>query len=158
MSESGQPGAATPGEHGDGTGQQDDLARSAGGWAPPAAGWSRGGEAGREPTPAWRQPDPAGGWGASSTRHGDLPAPLAGPPAEAPPARVNGRPHVNGVRYAEEEPPVSRQAPVSAPPAAEPRRDLDGDRLVVPAQRPAPPAEQPSAEAEPGPARRSARG
>ncbi|SCG55028.1 hypothetical protein [Micromonospora inositola] len=150
MSESGQPGAATPGEHGDGTGQHDDLARSASGWAPPAAGWSRRGEAGREPAPVWRQPDPTAGWGASSTRHGDLPAPLAGLPAGEPPARVNGRPHVNGVRHAEEEPPVTRQAPVSAPPADEPRRDLDADRLVVPAQRPAPAVEQPSADAEPG--------
>ncbi|WP_446217010.1 hypothetical protein [Micromonospora sp. IBHARD004] len=153
MSESGQPGSATPGEHGDGTGQQDDLARSVSGWAPPAAGWSRGGEAGREPGPVWRHPEPTAGWAASSTRHGDLPAPLAGLPAEEPPARVNGRPYVNGVRHAEEEPPVTRQAPVSAPPAAEPRRDLDADRLVVPAQRPAPAVEQPSADAEPGPAR-----
>ncbi|GAA4571113.1 hypothetical protein GCM10023176_31130 [Micromonospora coerulea] len=155
MSESGQPGAATPGEHGDGTGQQDDLARSVSGWAPPAAGWSRGGEAGREPALVWRSPDPATGWGASSSRHGDLPAPLSGRPTDEPPARVNGRPHVNGVRHAEEEPPVTRPAPVSAPPADEPRRDLDADRLAVPAPRPVPAVEQPSAEAEPGPARHS---
>ncbi|WP_436798999.1 hypothetical protein [Micromonospora fulviviridis] len=145
MSESGQPGAATPGEHGDGTGQQDDLARAGSGWAPPATGWARGAAA----SGAWLRADLATGWGASSSRHGDLPAPLAGLAAEEPPARVNGR-HVNGVHHAGEEPPVTRQAPVSAPPAAEPRRETDGDRLVVPAQRPAPAVEQPTGEVEPG--------
>ncbi|MGY0008028.1 hypothetical protein ACW0Q9_29465, partial [Micromonospora sp. I033] len=143
MSESGQPGAATPGEHGDGTGQQDDLARAGSGWAPPATGWARG-----APAPGgWPRADLTG-WGASSPRHGDLPAPLPGLTAEEPPGRVNGR-HVNGVHHAGEESPVTRQAPVSAPPADEPRRETDGDRLVVPAQRPAPAVEQPTAEAEP---------
>ncbi|WP_210406329.1 hypothetical protein, partial [Micromonospora sp. MH33] len=67
MSESGQPGAATPGEHGDGTGQQDDLARAGSGWAPPATGWARG-----APAPgAWPRVDLTTGWGASSPRHGD---------------------------------------------------------------------------------------
>ncbi|MEU9826991.1 hypothetical protein [Micromonospora chersina] len=145
MSESGQPGAATPGEHGDGTGQQDDLAHAGSGWAPPATGWARG-----APAPgAWPRADLTTGWGASSSRHGDLPAPLPGLAAEEPPARVNGR-HVNGVHHAGEEPPVTRQAPVSAPPADEPRRETGGDRLVVPAPRPAPAVEQPTAEVEPG--------
>ncbi|MET8834701.1 hypothetical protein ABZV78_12405, partial [Micromonospora sp. NPDC004540] len=142
MSESGQPGAATPGEHGDGTGPQDDLARAGSGWAPPANGWARG-----APAPGgWPRADLTG-WGASSPRHGDLPAPLPGLTAEEPPGRVNGR-HVNGVHHAGEESPVTRQAPVSAPPADEPRRETDGGRLVVPAQRPAPAVEQPTAEAE----------
>lgn len=145
MSESGQPGAATPGEHGDGTGQQDDLAHAGSGWAPPATGWARG-----APAPgAWPRADLTTGWGASSSRHGDLPAPLPGLAAEEPPARVNGR-HVNGVHHAGEESPVTCQAPVSAPPADQPRRETDGDRLVVPAQRPAPAVEQPTGEAEPG--------
>ncbi|WP_435871382.1 hypothetical protein [Micromonospora echinaurantiaca] len=171
MSESGQPGAATPGEHGDGTGQQDDLARTGNGWAPAPAGWARGGETGgsREPAPSWRQSEPTLGWGASSPRHGDLPAPLPGVPAEAPSARVNGR-HTNGVGQHPTEPPADRSAPVSAPPGratpvsappgplGDPRRDSEGDRLVVPAQRPAPAAEQPApqhgfAEPESGPAR-----
>ncbi|MDO3702671.1 hypothetical protein Q3W71_13430 [Micromonospora sp. C28SCA-DRY-2] len=172
MSESGQPGAATPGEHGDGTGQQDDLARTGNGWAPAPAGWARSGETGgsREPAPSWRQPDPALGWGASSPRHGDLPPPLPGLPADAPATRAaNGR-HTNGVGQHPTEPPADRSAPISAPPGratpvsappgllGEPRRDSDGDRLVVPAQRPAPAAEQPApphglAEPEPGPAR-----
>lgn len=148
MTEAGQPGAATPGEHGDGTGRQDDLARSASGWAPPATGWSRSADGGREPGLGWRPAD--GGWAASSPRHGDLPATLPGLPVEAPPARVNGHPHVNGVPHAGEESPVSRQAPVSAPPAEEQARDTGGDRPVVPAQRSAPGPERPPAEAEPG--------
>ncbi|MEU1684575.1 hypothetical protein [Micromonospora sp. NPDC005707] len=148
MSESGQPGAATPGEHGDGTGQQDDLARAGSGWAPPATGWARG-----APAPgSWPRADLTTGWGASSPRHGDLPAPLPGLTAEEPPGRVNGR-HVNGVHHAGEEPPVTREAPVSAPPADEPRRETGADRLIVPAQRPAPAVEQPTAEADPGASR-----
>ncbi|MFG1677225.1 hypothetical protein [Micromonospora sp. NPDC049282] len=143
MSETGQPGAATPGEHGDGTGQQDDPARTGGGWAPPASGWSRG-----APAPGgWPYGDLGGGWAASSPRHGDLPAPLPGHAAEEPPARANGR-HVNGVRHAEEESPVTRQAPVSAPPVGEPPRETDGDRLAVPAPRPAPAVEQQPAAAD----------
>ncbi|QLQ37949.2 hypothetical protein H1D33_03385 [Micromonospora robiginosa] len=142
MSETGQPGAATPGEHGDGTGQQDDPARTGGGWAPPANGWSRG-----APAPGgWPYGDLGGGWAASSPRHGDLPAPLPGHPADEPPAHVNGR-HVNGVRHAGEESPVTRQAPVSAPPVGEPPRETDGDRLAVPAPRPAPAIEQQPADA-----------
>ncbi|WNM42552.1 hypothetical protein RMN56_14950 [Micromonospora halotolerans] len=148
MSESGQPGAATPGEHGDGTGPQDDLAHAGSGWAPPATGWARG-----APAPGgWPRADLTTGWGASSPRHGDLPAPVPGLTAEEPPGRANGH-HVNGVHHAGEEPPVTRQAPVSAPPADEPRRETGGDRLVVPAQRPAPAVEQPAAEADPGPSR-----
>ncbi|KAB1901082.1 hypothetical protein F8274_30775, partial [Micromonospora sp. AMSO31t] len=147
MSESGQPGAATPGEHGDGTGQQDDLARAGSGWAPPATGWARG-----APAAGWPRADLTTGWGASSPRHGDLPAPLPGLTAEDPPGRVNGR-HVNGIQHAGEEPPVTRQAPVSAPPADEPRRETGGDRLIVPAQRPAPAVEQPTVEADTGPSR-----
>ncbi|MET7467522.1 hypothetical protein ACFYO8_04720 [Micromonospora sp. NPDC005257] len=135
MSETGQPGAATPGEHGDGTGQQDDPARTGGGWAPPPNGWSRG-----APAPGgWPYGD-LGGWAASSPRHGDLPAPLPGHSAPEP-GRANGR-HVNGVHHAGEESPVTRQAPVSAPPADEPPRPVDGERLAVPAPRPAPTIEQ----------------
>ncbi|SCL13687.1 hypothetical protein GA0070624_0204 [Micromonospora rhizosphaerae] len=155
MSESGQPGAATPGEHGDGTGQHDDLARSASGWAPSATGWSRGGETGRERVPAWRRSDRTAGWGASSPHHGDLPAPVPGLPTEESSARVNGHSHVNGVHQAGEETPVARQAPVSAPPADEQRRGSDSDRLAVPAQRPRPSDDQPSAEVGSGPARHS---
>ncbi|MGK5673994.1 hypothetical protein ACSNOB_14265 [Micromonospora sp. URMC 106] len=164
MSETGQPGAATPGEHGDGTGQRDDLGRAGSGWAPPAAGWSRGQDLSgvREHPTAWAQPESVPGWAASSPRHGDLPSPLPGPPAGAePPARVNGH-HANGVSHADDAP-AGRQAPVSAPPGipGEQRRDPGGDRLVVPAQRPAPAAEQPGgpqhgpAEPEGGPARHS---
>ncbi|WP_405116138.1 hypothetical protein [Micromonospora sp. NBC_01405] len=140
MTETGQPGAATPGEHGDGTGQQDDLARSSSGWAPPVTGWSTGGE--ESPSP-WRRSEPVSGWGASSPRHGDLPAPLPGlPPEPGPQARVNGHSHVNGATHVGEESPVGRQAPVSAPPlGGEPGRS-GGDRLAVPAQRPAPALER----------------
>ncbi|MCM0678619.1 hypothetical protein NCC78_28685, partial [Micromonospora phytophila] len=127
MSETGQPGAATPGEHGDGTGQQDDPARTGNGWAPSAAGWSRNAEiAGPlEPASPWSQPDPGLGWAASSPRYGDLPAPLPGRPVDAePPARLNGH-RANGVNHTGEDAPVARQAPVSAPPGllGEQRRD-----------------------------------
>ncbi|MFG1952237.1 hypothetical protein [Micromonospora sp. NPDC048830] len=158
MSETGQPGAATPGEHGDGTGQQDDLARSGNGWAPSAAEWASDGDAAgpREGLP-WRRAEAASGWAASSPRHGDLPAPLPAPDAE-PPTRINGHPHDNGVSRAGQEPSVVRQTPVSAPPvrqtpvsappvrqtpvSAPPVRETDGDRLAVPAQRPAPAVER----------------
>ncbi|MEU1237334.1 hypothetical protein ABZ399_24405 [Micromonospora aurantiaca] len=149
MSETGQPGAATPGEHGDGTGQQDDPARTGGGWAPPPNGWSRG-----APAPGgWPYGD-LGGWAASSPRHGDLPAPLPGHSAPEP-GRVNGR-HVNGVHHAGEESPVTRQAPVSAPPADELPRPADGERLAVPAPRPAPTIEQPTDPGEPAGSRHAA--
>ncbi|MGW3602412.1 hypothetical protein ACWD5O_06350, partial [Micromonospora sp. NPDC005161] len=165
MSETGQPGAATPGEHGDGAGQHDDPGRSGSGWAPPAGGWSRAAERedAREQAARW-QPDAASGWRTSSTRHGDLPAPLPG--ATEPPARLNGH-HANGVRHAGAEAngvhhpgaetPAGRPAPVSAPPGstAEDRRDQASDRLVVPAQRPAPPQEQGPGEPDSGPARHS---
>ncbi|SBV29479.1 hypothetical protein [Micromonospora krabiensis] len=156
MSEAGQPGAATPGDQGDGTGQQDDPGRTGGGWAPPAAGWPHPGDgpAARAAAARW-QSDPAVGWAASSPRHGDLPAPLNGRSGEPqPPARVNGH-HTNGVSHPTEQP-VGRLAPVSAPPIDD-RRELGGDRLIVPAQRPAPAVEQPLGLADPesGPARHS---
>ncbi|MEV0808257.1 hypothetical protein AB0I41_18060, partial [Micromonospora sp. NPDC050200] len=155
MSESGQPGAATPGEHGDGTGQQDDLTRSGSGWAPPATGWSGGADAPayRDTAAPWHRPDPATGWDASSPRHGDLPAPLTDPDPDPEPR--NGRAHLNGVSHPGEEPPRGRPSPMSAPPADAPRfgadlrRDADGGRLVVPAQRPAPPTEQQHGPADP---------
>ncbi|MEU4676471.1 hypothetical protein [Micromonospora sp. NPDC023737] len=158
MSEAGQPGAATPGEHGDGTGQQDDPSRSAGGWAPPAAAWHPADDPGPSGEPAARwAPDPSSGWATSSPRHGDLPAPVAGLSADAErPSRVNGH-HANGVTYAADEASLGRPAPVSAPPGdgADERRDPGSERLVVPAQRPAPPVEQTygPTEPEPGPAR-----
>ncbi|MEU7956598.1 hypothetical protein [Micromonospora humida] len=151
MSETGQPGAATPGEHGDGTGQQDDLARSASGWAP-ATGWSGGGDAPgyREAGSPWNRPDPAGGWGGQPARHGDLPAPFATPPAEEETPR-NGRAHRNGHDSAPDFPAPLRR-PVSAPPGrpgdpvVDPRV-TDGDRLAVPAPRPASPTGPPDPEA-----------
>ncbi|MEV6374552.1 hypothetical protein [Micromonospora musae] len=154
MSEAGQPGAATPGEHGDGTGQQDPS-RSASGWAPPATAWHASGEPGASGEPARWVPDPASGWATSSPRHGDLPAPITGLPDDTePPARVNGH-HANGVSYSPDEASASRRAPVSAPPVDEDRRDHGSERLVVPAQRPAPAVEQAYGpnEPEPGPAR-----
>ncbi|SCG64970.1 hypothetical protein GA0070619_5075 [Micromonospora zamorensis] len=154
MSETGQPGAATPGEHGDGAGQHDDPTRSVSGWAPPAGGWPRAAdhEDAREQAPRW-QPDPASGWRTSSTRHGDLPSPLAGLPGDLdPPTRVNGH-NANGVHHPDDangvrrpglEPTVGRPTPVSAPPGlpVEGRPEPASDRLVVPAQRPAPRVEQ----------------
>ncbi len=160
MSEAGQPGAATPGEHGDGTGQQDDLARSVSGWAPSATGWSGGGDAGasREASSGWGRAEPASGWGASSPRHGDLPAPLPGPATRGEPAtRVNGHPHVNGVSHPGDEARPGRPTPVSAPPHAEGAGwEADDDRLAVPAQRPAPALERsaPPRGGDPDPAAR----
>ncbi|SCE69027.1 hypothetical protein GA0070563_101393 [Micromonospora carbonacea] len=160
MSEAGQPGAATPGEHGDGTGQQDDLARSVSGWAPSATGWSGGGDAGasREASSGWGRAEPASGWGASSPRHGDLPAPLPGPATRGEPAtRVNGHPHVNGVSHPGDESRPGRPTPVSAPPHAEGAGwEADDDRLAVPAQRPASALERsaPARGGDPDPAAR----
>ncbi|MGV9215896.1 hypothetical protein ACTFTM_28930 [Micromonospora sp. RB23] len=177
MSETGQPGAATPGEHGDGAGQHDDPGRPGSGWAPSTGGWSPSGEGetAGEQAPRW-QPDPASGWRTTSTRHGDLPAPLPGLTGDAErPARVNGH-HTNGVHHGEAEvdgdgvvngvhhgdaeingvgPSSGRQTPVSAPPGrtTDDRPDLGAGRLAVPAQRPAPPAEQGSGEADTGRAR-----
>ncbi|MGW5560373.1 hypothetical protein ACWER9_24500 [Micromonospora sp. NPDC003944] len=163
MSETGQPGAATPGEHGDGAGQHDDPSRSVSGWAPPAGGWPRAAdhEAARDEAPRW-QPDPASGWRTSSTRHGDLPSPLVGGSGDPEsPARTNGHhvngthppADVNGVHHPGLEPPTGRPSPVSAPPGlpAEGRPGAPSDRLVVPAQRPAPPAEQGATEPDAGP-------
>ncbi|MGN9776193.1 hypothetical protein ACTMS0_10490 [Micromonospora sp. H33] len=148
MSEAGQPGAATPGEHGDGTGPHEDHSRSGGGWMSPAAGWPP------EPAAPWRRSDPTPGWAVSSPRHGDLPAPV--PAGAEPRPHANGH-RVNGFPHAPAEAPAARQSPVSAPPgiSGEPRRDTDGDRLVVPSPRPAPAVEQQPGPAEPesGPAR-----
>ncbi|MBM0235641.1 hypothetical protein JNW91_30065, partial [Micromonospora sp. STR1_7] len=168
MSETGQPGAATPGEHGDGAGQHDDPSRSGGGWAPQSGGWPQAAERAddQEQASRWR-PGPAAGWRTSSARHGDLPPPLAGlPDGPEPPARVNGH-HANGVRHAGTEAngvhhpglesSAGRPAPVSAPPGLtdDDRPAPAGDRLVVPAQRPAPPPEQGVGDLDTGPARRS---
>ncbi|MFJ6195819.1 hypothetical protein [Micromonospora sp. NPDC092111] len=148
MSETGQPGAATPGEHDDGTGQQDDLARSVSGWAPPATGWSGGADAPgyRETGSPWNRADPTAGWGGPSPlRHGDLPASFPVPAAGGD-APHNGHAQLNGHGHGDDLPSPVRH-PVSAPPAdprfgVDDRRDAEGDRLVVPAQRPASPAEQ----------------
>ncbi|WP_412099286.1 hypothetical protein [Micromonospora ureilytica] len=164
MSETGQPGAATPGDHGDGAGQHDDPSRSVSGWAPPAGGWPRAAdrEDARDEAPRW-QPDPASGWRTSSTRHGDLPSPLVGRSGDPePPVRTNGHrvngahpsDDVNGVQHPGLEPQAGRLTPVSAPPGlpAEGRPGAASDRLVVPAQRPAPPPEQGAAKPDTGPA------
>ncbi len=176
MSETGQPGAATPGEHGDGAGQHDDPGRPGSGWAPSTGGWSPSGEreAAGEQAPRW-QPDPASGWRTTSKRHGDLPAPLPGlADGVEPRTRVNGH-HTNGVHHGAAEidgdgvvngvhgdaevngvgPSSGRQAPVSAPPgrSADDRSDLGTGRLAVPAQRPAPPPEPGAGEADTGRAR-----
>ncbi|WP_341717731.1 hypothetical protein QQG74_28480 [Micromonospora sp. FIMYZ51] len=132
MSETGQPGAATPGEHGDGAGQRDDLARSGNGWAPSAADWSWNAD---DSAATWRQSEPPPGWAAAAPRYADLPAPLGESARPEQPARVNGH-HVNGVHHPEE-PSGGQYAPVSAPPGPrEAGRDPGRDRLVVPAPRP----------------------
>ncbi|OZV82184.1 hypothetical protein CA850_07680 [Micromonospora echinospora] len=142
MDETGQPGAATPGEHGDGTGQQDDLAHSTSAWAPSGAGWSRAADDGFRGEPArtqWRPSDPGHGWASSSPQHGDLPAPMPGADEVSElPSRVNGR-RLNG-HALRDDAPGGRQVPVSAPPG--PAGDPDHGRLAVPAQRPSPALEQ----------------
>ncbi|WP_431727836.1 hypothetical protein [Verrucosispora sp. TAA-831] len=142
MSEAGQPGAATPGEHGDGTGQRDDLARSGNGWAPSAADWSWGAEGPRDLDATRRRPEPPSGWATASPRYADLPAPAGDQPEPERATRTNGH-HVNGV-HPEDESPAGRYTPVSAPPGLrESGRDVGHDRLVVPAPRPTPAGEQP---------------
>ncbi|WFE46324.1 hypothetical protein [Verrucosispora sp. WMMD1129] len=147
MSETGQPGAATPGEHGDGTGQRDDLARSGNGWGPPPVDWSWGPEVvpGSEATRP--QPESPSGWATASSRHADLPAPVGEQAEPERPVRVNGN-HVNGHRTngtpVADQTPANRHAPVSAPPGLHgPGQDPGKDRLVVPAPRPAPSGELP---------------
>ncbi|GIJ07623.1 hypothetical protein [Micromonospora andamanensis] len=147
MSETGQPGAATPGEHGDGTGQRDDLARSGNGWAPPPTDWSWGPEmVPGSGTTSPRFESPAG-WATASSRHADLPAPVGEQAEPERPARVNGN-HVNGHQVngspVADHSPAGRHAPVSAPPGLPaPGQDPGKDRLVVPAPRPVPAGEQP---------------
>ncbi|TDB71133.1 hypothetical protein E1182_25775, partial [Micromonospora sp. KC721] len=158
MSESGQPGAATPGEHGDGTGRQDDPARSGSGWAPAGTGWSGGADtpAYREALPPWHRSEPTG-WSASSPSYGDLPAPLPDPRSDDGSAPRNGRSRANGMSHPGEEGPAGRTAPVSAPPTAwsapDVRHDADA-RLAVPIQRSAPETERP-ADPDAGAARHS---
>ncbi|QOC90211.1 hypothetical protein [Micromonospora craniellae] len=142
MSEAGQPGAATPGEHGDGSGQRDDLARSGNGWAPSAADWSWGTEGSRDLGAPRRRAEPPSGWATASPRYADLPAPAGDQPELERATRTNGH-HVNGVQPGDESS-AGRHTPVSAPPGLrDSGRDAGHDRLVVPAPRPTPSGEQP---------------
>ncbi|RIV34136.1 hypothetical protein D2L64_23735 [Micromonospora radicis] len=147
MSETGQPGAATPGEHGDGTGQQDDLGRSGNGWAPPVANWSWGVDAAQDAGETWHPGQSPAGWADASPRYADLPAPAGAAVSPERAERVNGHQvnghQVNGVHHAGESP-AGRHAPVSAPPGLrESDHEAGNDRLVVPAPRPAPGGERP---------------
>lgn len=141
MSETGQPGAATPGEHGDGTGQHDDLGRSGNGWAPPTGGWSWSAESSQETGERWRVIPPPTGWSTASPPYADLPA----PPGEPVPQRsegVNGQ-QVNGRYPGANEPSADWHAPVSAPPGSRDSGHHPGhERLVLPAPRPVPASEQ----------------
>ncbi|MGI5147352.1 hypothetical protein ACQEVC_13395 [Plantactinospora sp. CA-294935] len=97
MDETGQPGAPTPGEHGNGAGPQGDPARPANGWAADA-GWS-GAEVGVDPNGRqWHQPvEPAvsRGWADHSAYS---PRPL--PVSPSIPIRELRQP-VNGVHLGE---------------------------------------------------------
>ncbi|WBB49008.1 hypothetical protein O3597_00305 [Verrucosispora sp. WMMA2044] len=147
MSETGQPGAATPGEHGDGTGQRDDLARSGNGWSASPVDWSWGPEVVPGSDVTGSRSESPSGWATASSRHADLPAPVGEQAEPERPVRVNGN-HVNG--HQPNGAPVAdqstggRHVPVSAPPGLRgPAQDAGKDRLVVPAPRPVPSGEQP---------------
>ncbi|NLU77134.1 hypothetical protein HCA58_01745 [Micromonospora sp. HNM0581] len=148
MSEAGQPGAATPGEHGDGTGRRDDLARSGNGWAASPVDWSWDPEDAPGPDHAGLRSQSPSGWATASSRHADLPAPIGEQADSERSGRVNGN-HVNGRQAngtpAVDQPTARRRAPVSAPPGlSDPsQQDQSQDRLVVPAPRPVPSGEQP---------------
>lgn len=135
MSDAGQPGAATPGEHGDGTGPRPDQPRSGIPWAPATGGWSS------DSTPPWHRSDPPASWANSSPRHGDLPTPSPGVPDSTSRPRLNGF-RVNGHSYPEPEASAGRRGPVSAPP-----QEAADDRPAVTA----PAVEQPPVPAEPYP-------
>ncbi|MFV2099764.1 hypothetical protein ACFHWY_01630 [Micromonospora sp. LOL_024] len=142
MSETGQPGAATPGEHGDGTGQHDDLASSGDGWAPPPANWSWDAAGAQGSGVTWPRPEPSAGWAAASSRHADLPAPAGDQLPPGQPPRINGN-HLNGAHLTDDSS-GGGYTPVSAPPGLRgPTQEPGGDRVVVPAPRPVPAAEQP---------------
>ncbi len=87
MSETGQPGAATPGEHGDGTGQRDDLARSGNGWSASPVDWSWGPEVVPGSDVTGSRSESPSGWATASSRHADLPAPVG---EQAEPERPSG--------------------------------------------------------------------
>ncbi len=118
MSETGQPGAATPGEHGDGTGQRDDLARSGNGWSASPVDWSWGPEVVPGSDVTGSRSESPSGWATASSRHADLPAPVGEQAEPERPVRVNGN-HVNG--HQPNGAPVAdqstggRHVPVSAP-------------------------------------------
>nr|WP_206024915.1 hypothetical protein [Micromonospora zingiberis] len=144
MSETGQSGAATPGEHGDGTGQRDDLARSGNGWAPPTGDWSWSAEAPQDTGERWRVIPPPSGWSTASPRYADLPAPVGDPAQSERSERVNGHHQLNGVHHPADDP-SGWHAPVSAPPGPRDSGHEPGqERLVLPAQRPVPASERPA--------------
>jgi hypothetical protein len=157
VDETGQPGAATPGENGNGAGHNGDRAWPVNGWTQPDPAWSGAGPVddhdGERAQPRWRPPaEPAGGqnWADPASRYADLPAPFTSPstrPASGPPAGgPPGRPTTNGFSRSERH---QRQSPLVA--VREPTgsgRAYDGDddleqsgRIVIPAVRPAPSAD-----------------
>ncbi|MDG4828364.1 hypothetical protein O7627_03470 [Solwaraspora sp. WMMD1047] len=145
MDETGQPGAAAPGENGNGAGTEGEIVRPDSGWATADAAWSGaatpGAEAGPDPTPRqWGPPvEPVGvrTWTDPLPRYGTRP--VAFPGAARP-----GRPVTNGASYPE--PTTGRSAAGHDEVGNENDDDLaesaDGQRLVVPAPRPVPTAER----------------
>ncbi|MGA3523751.1 hypothetical protein [Melissospora conviva] len=111
----------------------------------PPAGWNQGG---------WNAGE-AAGWSVASPRHGDLPAPPGVPnstPHGAPVTAHNGHHARNGVTPAEPEtvrPPMQWQDPEPAPPARPSGEGPPAERLMVPAQRPAPAGDQSGPGTEP---------
>ncbi|HEY0697215.1 MAG TPA: hypothetical protein VGD43_05340, partial [Micromonospora sp.] len=86
MDETGQPGAATPGENDNGAGPRGDLARSGDEWAPSGSRWSPvGAESDEEPLPPpWRRPpsEPSRpGWADPEARQVDPSGPFRPVPA-----------------------------------------------------------------------------
>ncbi|RKR90010.1 hypothetical protein BDK92_4374 [Micromonospora pisi] len=159
MDETGQPGAAAPGENGNGAGPHGDLARPANGWAAADSGWphtAKPVDGGSESRPQWRQPPAPPAWaGDPEGRYADPAAGGGGP-------RESGQP-TNGASYGERhypDPGAPYRAPASAPPYPyqdEPD-DFSAERIAVPAPRPPSAPEQLGAERSAGAPDRAARG
>lgn len=146
MDETGQPGAAVPGENADGAGSHGDLAHPVDGWSDADAAWGGGDSATgparleRPERPGWARPaDPSAtrGWADTLSRFGNRPVTLPAPvPVREMRRPVNGT-HLDERTTAASSPPEP-QVPVSAPPDTYGGDQEEGhqQRMIMPAPRP----------------------
>ena len=141
MDETGQPGAAAPGENGNGAGPHGDLARPANGWAAADSGWpnvAKPIDGGSESRPQWRQstePAVRPSWADPASRYADPTVPTGVP-------RESGQP-TDEVTFGDRHYPDPSTVPFRAPASASPYpyhgdpEDFGPERIAVPAPRPA---------------------